>query len=230
MLSAARLRTAAKKNRMLTKSRREALREHFARTGKAAEVVATADNLHRVRYAIPKPPKVSLILTSDEAGSADGFAELTDYPNLEIIKAAGTAAALNAAAHQGSGEILCFVDARLQPMSKDWLNELAGFATQDEIGAVGGKILSQNGTVEGSGVMVGGRHRLAGTRRISSELAGQHGSQPPYRKLFRCFVDLVWRYGERCLTRSAALMPRRSRTACRCRPLPAPTARRAIAS
>ena len=105
---------AAAKNRTLTNTQDEALREHFRRTGKAAEVTATADNLHRVRYAIPKPPpKVSLILTSDEAGSADGFAELTVYPNLETVTAAGTAAALNAAARQSSGEILCFVDARL---------------------------------------------------------------------------------------------------------------------
>lgn len=159
---------------------RKALGEHFARTGKAAKVERAIYELHRVRYDLPAdPPRVSLILSADTdleiALGVVKFLAETDYPNLEVtLVSRGTrdlyfsdnvkvisrenlsqAESLNRAAAQSTGEILCFTDARLRPLAKDWLKELVSFAVQKEIGAVGGKILTQNETICGGGFVLG---------------------------------------------------------------------------
>lgn len=61
----------------------------------------------------------------------------------------------NFAAAQTSGEILCFVDANLKPEAKDWLAEMAGFAYQAEIGAVGAKLLGGDESILHGGLIVG---------------------------------------------------------------------------
>jgi len=159
---------------------REALREHFKRIGKNVTVTETTDDLHRVQYKLPdRPPKVSLILMAYDAETglkrAAEYSRLTRYPDLEIVlitqnsstsdhaneltfvqdPGTGEASALNLAADKSRGEVLCFADIKLLPRSDDWLRELAGFAIQNEIGAVGGKVLSQNETVLGSGLVLG---------------------------------------------------------------------------
>ncbi len=63
---------------------------------------------------------------------------------------------LNFAVLQTSGEILCFADTNLKPLSEDWLKELASFANQKEIGAVGAKILDADESVLHAGLIVGG--------------------------------------------------------------------------
>jgi glycosyltransferase involved in cell wall biosynthesis len=165
---------------------REAIRRHLERTGKKARVSAALHNMHRVHYDLPeKPPKVSLIITTDEAVETAkqtivNFVENTDYSYFEIILigsinlknalenqsfAAQTkiivcenqskAARFNCAAKQTDAEILCFVEANLKPNAADWLNELVGFAAQTEIAAVGGKILSIDEKISGGGLIIG---------------------------------------------------------------------------
>ncbi|MET0752586.1 MAG: glycosyltransferase, partial [Pyrinomonadaceae bacterium] len=158
---------------------RNALRSHLERTGKRAEVSQAVSNLHRTRYELPENlPKVSLILAADEDVDEQvikNFAEQTDYENFEIVlisKTVGSrepgvgsrkifsrlvseAERLNFAAAQADGEILCFADANLKPLSKDWLAELASFACQKEIGAVGAKLLYKNETVLHGGLIIG---------------------------------------------------------------------------
>jgi glycosyltransferase involved in cell wall biosynthesis len=161
---------------------RQALREHFERTGKKARVTRGIYELHRASYDLPeKQPRVSLILsakeTSENAGKAvERFMEKTDYQNLEIVligsesspiqslpgnvkaifrENSSTAESLNHAVLQATGDVLCFVNADLQPLSKDWLRELAAFARQKEIGAVGGKILARDETISGGAFVLG---------------------------------------------------------------------------
>jgi glycosyltransferase involved in cell wall biosynthesis len=160
---------------------REALRDHFERTGKNAAIERGIYQLHRARYRLPEDlPRVSLILSADKNFEAEklaaDFLAATDYQNLEIIlicpenghhrtdsaqvkvnPSAGLtkAESLNRAARQSSGAILCFIDAALRPLSKDWLKELASFVIQEEIGAAGGRILDKNETIAGSGIIFG---------------------------------------------------------------------------
>ena len=150
---------------------RTALREHFERMGKAVKVERGIYELHRVRYDLPESlPKVSLILWSnkdEEIGktSAVGVIETTDYQNIEIqtiyVKNQSAAESLNRAVSQSAGEILCFADVSLRPLSDDWLKELASFAIQKEIGAVGGKILRKDEKI-GGGSLIFGFERISG--------------------------------------------------------------------
>ena len=162
---------------------RDALRSHFERIGKKAAVSRTVYNLHRVRYELPADlPKVSLIFSADEdfeftEKSLKNFAGQIDYGNFEIIllvrtvgkseranlpnvkfivcEAAGEAEKFNFAAAQTDGEILCFADLNLKPLSPDWLKELASFTCQKEIGAVGAKLLYEDETVLHGGLIIG---------------------------------------------------------------------------
>ncbi len=144
---------------------RRALREHFERSGKAVTVTRGFAEFHRISYDLPENlPRVSLILSAvSKFSSADKAAarllEETDYQNIEILSAQtkdlSKAESLNQAVSESSGEILCFVDARLRPLSKDWLKELTSFAIQAEIGAVGGKILAPDETISDGGLVIG---------------------------------------------------------------------------
>lgn len=161
---------------------RAALRDHFQRSGKAARVERGIAQFHRVRYRLPgKLPRVSLILSAGgnletATKAAAGFLKETDYENLEIVlicsenlkiqnspenfkvifrENLSKAESLNEAVSLASGEILCFVEAHLRPLSEDWLKELASFAMQTEIGAVGGKILAPDETIAGGGLVIG---------------------------------------------------------------------------
>lgn len=161
---------------------RQALREHFERTGKKVKVEQGIYQFHRVRYELPENlPRVSLILSANAGFETakqqiERFLAETDYQVLEIVLIAAEnvekptfsdkvkvifrrnlskAEYSNQAVLQSTGEILCFADARLRPLSKDWLKELTSFAVQKEVGAVGGKILYKNETILSGGFILG---------------------------------------------------------------------------
>lgn len=161
---------------------REALREHFARTGKKAAVERSEFNLHRVRYDLPAElPKVSLIFAAIGEPETmkklvNRYAELTDYSNLEIFTVSneemqvlpelpgvqhvvcegiGLSKMLNLAASQANGEVLCFADISLMPRTPDWLKEMVSFAISEEIGAVGAKLLFADETILHGGLVIG---------------------------------------------------------------------------
>lgn len=157
---------------------RDAIRDHLTRMGKNAEVTPSMFNLHRVRYNLPDPPpRVSLIidaskLDGDQTSMLRSLVDRTEYPEIErifvsekelvldnvrtlMLPTSGIAAALNAAAETATGEVLCFVRLGFTPMSNDWLRECVSFAIQDEIGAVGGKLLAADETVMGGGLVIG---------------------------------------------------------------------------
>lgn len=146
---------------------RDAIRRHFERTGKRAGVSEAIINLHRVRYELPANlPKVSLILSGGAEFQKEIFEKETGYQNFEIIEcAAETAEDLNCAAAKSTGKILCFVDANLRPLSKDWLTELASFAFQKEIGAVGAKLLDKDETILHAGAIIGANRAVGAAHR-----------------------------------------------------------------
>jgi cellulose synthase/poly-beta-1,6-N-acetylglucosamine synthase-like glycosyltransferase len=129
---------------------------------------------------LPEPlPKISLIVdTGSDPEAVKLVAELmtkTSYNNLEIILVSdaqreiavpdnvrvissewrGKAENLNFGASKASGDILCFVDSGLVPLDKNWLADLAGFAFQTEIGAVGGKLIDPRERVIQAGLVIG---------------------------------------------------------------------------
>lgn len=141
---------------------RKAISEHLERIGKKAKVVEGFRNFHRVSFDLPKDlPKVSLIFYSENDFDSvqekiESFLSTTDYENIETIFTENAdAEKLNSAVSETTGEILCFVDVNLKPLMGNWLNELISFAIQDEIGAVGTRILNRNEKILQHGFIVG---------------------------------------------------------------------------
>ncbi len=137
---------------------REAIVSHFERTGVVAVVEPSVDDLNRVVYKLPHHmPTVSMIVNGEIT------AELKDkinYREFDLISAGlgeRRASRLNVAAASATGEILCFLDGRLTPMSRDWLREMVAFVLQTEVGAVGAKLLQANGGIDQTGIILGGR-------------------------------------------------------------------------
>jgi len=138
---------------------REAIRAHLERTGKKARVTQTFYNLHRVSYDLPADlPKISLITT---AAKNENIAAQTDYENLEILAAETTspgesnAEIFNRLARAAGGEILVFLDGAFAARDSGWLKEIAGFALEKEIGAVGAKIYNPDETIRHAGIVLG---------------------------------------------------------------------------
>ena len=131
-------------------------------------------------------PKVSLITLERESLAATTNAVKillaeTDYQNVEVAlvcsahtkekfdsenvnrnvktivcEEASEAEKYNCAVRQTDGEVLCFINGNLRPASKDWLQELVGFALQTEIGAAGAKITNANRVVLHGGLVLDG--------------------------------------------------------------------------
>lgn len=114
---------------------RDAIRLHFERCGIKATIEPAVSNYHRIRYLMPDtPPKIVLISLADDHNIA---------------------ARLNAAVKNSDAEVICFWSNDLKPDDKNWQVELASFAIQPGIGAVGGRILDRNGTVIDGALVIG---------------------------------------------------------------------------
>ncbi|PYS98671.1 MAG: hypothetical protein DMF63_14875 [Acidobacteria bacterium] len=124
---------------------RDALRQHFKRTGVEAEVVESFHNLHRVSYTGSDPePRVSVIVI-DMGEPVTSEHDVVYERNAEALNQAATAA---------SGEVLVFIDSTLRAEDADAIGELASFAMHPDIGAVGGRILKNSLRVEQAGIVL----------------------------------------------------------------------------
>jgi glycosyltransferase involved in cell wall biosynthesis/2-polyprenyl-3-methyl-5-hydroxy-6-metoxy-1,4-benzoquinol methylase len=61
----------------------------------------------------------------------------------------------NYAVNLANGEYLVFLNNDIKVISKDWLESFLSFAQQESIGAVGGRLYYENGTIQHAGVIVG---------------------------------------------------------------------------
>lgn len=145
---------------------RAALREHFERTNIDARVEPAFQNMHRVRYALPDGlPRVSVFVLGGTDASSH-LARSTEYEHCEFISVGVAASELNFAAAGSVGEVLCFVRGDLMPENADWLRELVSHAIQPDIGAVGGKVLNKDRTIEYAGMVL---------RSESGTVSAHHG-------------------------------------------------------
>ena len=112
---------------------RRAIREHLERTGTNASVGATDFDLHRVRYS-----------TSVSARPSDFSVDLKQ-----------DVTSLNQSILNSKDAIVCFVDGDLEPLNSDWFDDLLGFATQNDIGIVGGRVIDRDGRVIDGPMIVG---------------------------------------------------------------------------
>jgi glycosyltransferase involved in cell wall biosynthesis len=85
--------------------------------------------------------EIAVIVKAETQFSKNESFSIPSNVKFIVCESNNEAEKLNFVVAQTDGEILCFADANLKPLAKDWLRELAGFAWQAEIGTVGAKIL-----------------------------------------------------------------------------------------
>lgn len=105
-------------------------------------------------------PHIQLIVVDNDS---DDRETLTYLENLRregaiALKAPGAfnfSALNNAAVEHAQGELLCFLNNDVEIIDPDWLSLLVRQAIRPELGAVGGRLLYPDGTVQHAGVVIG---------------------------------------------------------------------------
>lgn len=162
---------------------RGALRESLQRKAVKAEVIRGYEQYHRVLYDAPIKPRVSLIIEKAgfNRNYPETVLSFLNYENPEIIivseigakeekipvgvnkqikfskhdfRLTSRARRLNESAKEATGDILIFIDEDLQPLDKNWLDEITRQTGRAEIGAVSGKILYADNSVRFAGFIL----------------------------------------------------------------------------
>lgn len=163
---------------------KKAIAEHLARRGLDAEVGDSfLFVLHRASYRFdPAAHPVTIVALADDAAAAEdwaralardtaygacelrlagpGFApRVLELPGMRVTflerGADSPAAARNHAADAATGRHLLFLSPRLRPRAPWWLTELVSQLVPEDVGAVGGKIYSEDGRVGNAGIILG---------------------------------------------------------------------------
>jgi hypothetical protein len=117
---------------------------------------------YRVRRAIPDV-KISIVTAPALSHSAtEAIRSATDFASLEF---AGVP-------ESSSGDWILFLDAGLQPLEPSWLRALGEYLAEEEIGAVGPRLLNPDGSIESAGYVLmpdgSARPAFAGCHRNDS--------------------------------------------------------------
>jgi GT2 family glycosyltransferase len=86
------------------------------------------------------------------------LAGIAEQPNVRILRHEGPynfSAINNRAARQAKGSFLCLLNNDTEVVEPDWLSELMRYAVRPEVGAVGAKLLYDDGSIQHAGVVVG---------------------------------------------------------------------------
>jgi GT2 family glycosyltransferase len=123
---------------------RRAIEEHLGRRQQNGRVTIDWEtHLYRVRREAGAA-KISIIINSDEAAGRDQLRVKTNFGNLEIV------AGLN----EATGEYVLFLDSNLEPLDENWLSGMAEQLSNQEIGAVGARVVSSDDTTESAGLIL----------------------------------------------------------------------------
>lgn len=129
---------------------RVAIADHFERTGVDAKIVEAANGLNRARYRHTSM-SISLIVV----GGGKHF-DIESCETIYVVDSDLIARDLNEAVANAKGETIIFLDRSLIPQTNDWLEELASYVSQENIGAAGCKILRSDGAIDQTGLILGG--------------------------------------------------------------------------
>ncbi|HEV2596325.1 MAG TPA: glycosyltransferase family 2 protein [Sphingomicrobium sp.] len=86
------------------------------------------------------------------------FDEIAENPRVRIISYAGSfnfSAMNNFAAQHSLGDYLCLLNNDTEILERTWLTEMMRYAVRSEVGAVGAKLLYEDGSIQHAGVVVG---------------------------------------------------------------------------
>ena len=140
---------------------RHALNSYLRERGIGAEAEACPENSesHRVIYNAPKPfPSVALVTGArDSEWLRHEIGGLTP----EIVQTASGAHCANTAATNSGAEILIFLSSEILSAETGWLQELVSQVVRPEVGVVGARLWTPQGSLEDGGLILG-INRIAG--------------------------------------------------------------------
>jgi GT2 family glycosyltransferase len=122
-----------------------------------AHAVKGHGELHRIIFDIPQPKPVVTIIGFGGVLQADVIMAKTGGFKCHLVNTGSglDSRELNAAARDTSAEVLCFLNARTKDVSDNWLDDLVGYAIQQDIGAVGPKIVNGRNRIKHAGYILG---------------------------------------------------------------------------
>ena len=161
-----------------------AIEAHLERRGEPAHVtVDWRTHAFCVRRQLLEPRKISVIIPSSHGPESlkrcvESLVSKTSYPNYDIVivqfgerdkvREAGTdfqvlhfpdatndSAAKNYAVAQTDSPWILFLDDSMEAIDPDWLTIMAEHVQRPEVGAVGGRLVNPNGTIEHAGLVLG---------------------------------------------------------------------------
>ncbi|RLV50863.1 glycosyltransferase [Nocardioides mangrovicus] len=112
--------------------------------------------LHRTDY--PRLEVLVLDNESVEPATADLLAELSADPRVRVVEQPGGfnwSAFNNRGVSLARGEVVVLLNNDTVALDPDWLTELVGHAVRPDVGAVGAKLLYEDGSVQHAGMSVG---------------------------------------------------------------------------
>lgn len=107
------------------------------------------------------PGRIEILLVDNdsiEPATKAYFASLSSNQDVRILPFRGAfnwSAINNFAAGEAAGEVLIFLNNDTMILTKDWCSELVANAMRPDVGAVGARLLYQDGTIQHAGVVLG---------------------------------------------------------------------------
>ncbi len=131
-------------------------------------IIPTRDRLELLRrclnslqaHAADGPPTELLLIDNDSRDPATlaYLEEVSRRPGVTLIRRPGPfnfAALNNEAAGLARGELLAFLNNDVEVLSPEWLRTMAAEALRPDVGAVGARLLFDDGSVQHAGVLLG---------------------------------------------------------------------------
>lgn len=95
---------------------------------------------------------------SVEQRTADFLARIATNPNVRVLSYGGVynfSAINNFAVREARGSYLCLLNNDTEVIAPEWLTEMMRYAVRPEVGAVGAKLVYDDGTIQHAGVVIG---------------------------------------------------------------------------
>lgn len=120
---------------------------------------------------------------SEQAQTHEFFDEVIKDQRVRVVKYPGEfnySAINNFAAAQGDGDYIALVNNDIEVIHDDWLTQMMAWASQENVGIVGAKLLFGNGKVQHAGVTIGMGNAAGHIHRL------EEGDAPGYQ--LRCLA------------------------------------------
>lgn len=141
---------------------RNAIAEHLKREGiKAAVEHARLLGRYHVVYKLEKYPLLTVVIAQTETDGQEKIRQAVlehgGYQNCEFlyVNESDCVSAYNEAAKQAKGDYFLFINGKIEPRTEDSVKEMLALCMQENVGAVGTKIIDKKKRIRDAGIILG---------------------------------------------------------------------------